>query len=172
MAEIELDTVGEGERTVETTETIGEEHVPTSSVRVVARSEAVVGEGRNDKPPPYLGPPGAEEEGGSPARTQGPSFTLPKMEVNRSVIKWALIIVGVLAAVVVLLVVVLVPISFADINYYEVSWFSVTCTHPCTCTRTWHSLMSAVFDECRNHTLRRHGLIRWAVRPGSVGASP
>lgn len=151
MAEIELDTVGESEKTVETT-SIGEEHVPTtSSVRVVARSEAVVGEGKKDKPPPNLGPPGAEEEGGSPARTQGPSFTLPKMEVNTSVIKWILIIVGVVAAVAALLVVVLVPISFADINYYEVSRFSANCTHSCTCTctytRTWHSLMSALGDR-------------------------
>lgn len=123
MAEIELDTVG-GEATRETT-SIGEEQVVSggsSTVRVVARSEEVdSGEERQDKPPPYLEPPGAEEEGGNPSNVQSSSFAFPKMDVNKSFIKWVLIAVGVVAAVVVLLVVILVPISFADINYYEVS---------------------------------------------------
>lgn len=125
MAEdIELGTV-EGEATRDTT-SIGEEHAAASSspgVRVVvARSESVDGNeaGRKDDPPPYSGSPGAEEAGGSSSNARPSSFSVPKMEVNKSFLKWFLIIVGVVVGVALLLVVILVPISFADLNYYEV----------------------------------------------------
>ena len=125
MAEIELESVPQAEGETETT-SIREEHVePRSPVRVVARSEAVDSSGgsRSDKPPPYPGAGFLEE--GQPPRAPSPNFTLPKMEINTSVIKWILIIGGAVAVVAALLVVVLVPISFADINYYEVSRFCI-----------------------------------------------
>lgn len=127
MAELELDTVRRTEGESETT-SIREEHIGTRSpVRVVARSEAVdSGERRNGKPPPYPGV-GAVEEG-LPPRAPSPTFTLPKMEISSGAVKWILIVVGAVAALVALLVVVLVPISFADINYYEVSRFCIFCT--------------------------------------------